>query len=275
MTYGEFIVPITGGADDAKILPRVAKFNEVFPTPITLFYAEPDPAEMMVWSADGMVAGIGANLIDTFKKSSQEVWGKIQSEMKAYPKFTLEREIGVLDTILPERAALCDLMVVSDFCACGKSSISAAFEEALMRNTIPALVLHDRKKFDFSNIAIAWDGSPQASRAVKAAMPFLKAAKYVTILQVLGGTTQPRSLIKDPKKLQAKLANHGINAEVLVQDIVGKSIGENLISLVQKLEVELLVAGAYGHSRAREFVFGGVTKSMLRCEDGPHLVISH
>lgn len=275
MTYGEIIVPITGGADDAKILPRIAKFYEVFPTKVTLFFAEPDPAELMVWSADGMVAGIGSNIIDTFKKSSEEICKKIEDEIKVYPNFSFEREIGVLDTILPERAAICDLMVVSDFCACGKSTISSAFEEALMRNTIPALVLHDREKFDFSNIAIAWDGSPQAARAVKAAMPFLKAAKYVTILQVLGGATQPQSLIKQPQKLQSKLANHGINAEILVQEVVGKSVGENLLGLVQKLGVELMVAGAYGHSRAREFVFGGVTKSMLRCEDGPHLVISH
>ncbi len=275
MTYGEFLVPISGSEDDAIILPRVAKFFETFKIPTTLFYAEPDPADLMVWSADGMVAGLGANLVETFKKSSDEVWQKIVKEAAAFPQFVLERVVGMLDVVLPERAALCDLMVVSDTCACGKSTISPAFEEAMMHYGIPALVLHNREKFDFSSIAIAWDGSPQAARAVKAAMPFLKAAKYVTILQVLGGQTQPRSMIKDPTKLKAKLHNHGINAEVLVQDLVGKSVGENIVSLTEKLETELLVAGAFGHSRAREFVFGGVTRCLLRCEDGPHLVISH
>jgi nucleotide-binding universal stress UspA family protein len=275
MTYGEFLVPISGANDDEKILQRVAKFHQSFATPITLFYAEPDPTDILVWSADGMVAGANASVIESFKRSSQEVWDKILVESAKFKDFNLERECGILDSVLPERAALCDLMVVSDFCACGKSSISSAFEEALMHNGIPALILHDRTDFDFSNIAIAWDGSPQAARAVKAAMPFLKAAKYVTILHVLGGATQSRSLIKDPQKLRAKLANHGIEAEVLVQDIIGKSVGDTILSLVNKLDVELLVAGAYGHSRAREFVFGGVTKSMLRCEDGPHLLISH
>lgn len=275
MTYGEFLVPISGGVDDAKILPRVAAFHKVFPNPVTLFYAEPDPSDMLVWSADGMVSGMNASLVETMKKSTQEVWEKIVQEAGKYSDFALEREIGIMDSILPERAALCDLMVVSDFCACGKSTISPAFEEALMHNGIPALVLHDREKFDFSNIAIAWDGSPQSARAVKAAMPFLKAAKYVTILHVLGGATQSKTLIKDPNKLKTKLANHGIEAEVLVQDVIGKSVGDTLLSLVNKLDVELMVAGAYGHSRAREFVFGGVTRCMLRCEDGPHLVISH
>ncbi|KQW21441.1 universal stress protein UspA [Afipia sp. Root123D2] len=113
----------------------------------------------------------------------------------------------------------------------------------------------------FDNVIVAWDFSRQSSRAVADALPILKQSKRVFILTVTN------EKIIDTKRsgveLAKHLSRHGVEVILDVVDAAGRDIGTVLRSHIQLRNGDLLVMGAYGHSRFREFVLGGATRSML------------
>lgn len=108
-------------------------------------------------------------------------------------------------------------------------------------------------------VMVAWNGSRESTRAVHDAMPFLKRAKSVTVFGV------------DPEKgrgtpgadIARHLARHDVKVEVTHTVADSISAGDALLSTVADRGIDLLVMGAYGHSRLREMVFGGVTETIL------------
>jgi nucleotide-binding universal stress UspA family protein len=111
------------------------------------------------------------------------------------------------------------------------------------------------------NIAVAWDFSPPATRAIADALPFLGRAKQVRVFTVIDD--KPIDKSQSGARLAKHLARHGI--EAVSEDIKsnGQSIGHVFKDYVAKHKIDLLVMGAYGHSRIREFILGGATKSIL------------
>ena len=111
------------------------------------------------------------------------------------------------------------------------------------------------------NIAVAWDFSPPATRAIADALPFLGRAKQVRVFTVIDD--KPIDKSQSGARLAKHLARHGI--EAVSEDIKsdGQSIGHVFRDYLAKHKVDLLVMGAYGHSRIREFILGGATKSIL------------
>lgn len=110
-------------------------------------------------------------------------------------------------------------------------------------------------------IVIAWDGGRASARAVADAMPVLKAAAQVNILTVLNEKKGVSTRSADA--LGAHLSRHGVTAAIEVADASGRAIGEVIERRVADLAADLLVMGAFGHSRAREFILGGATQSVL------------
>jgi len=125
-----------------------------------------------------------------------------------------------------------------------------------------------------SRVLVAWNASREAARAVNDAMPLLRDASAVTVLAV-----NPRYGINGHGDVPAAdialhLARHGVKAEAahtVANDIPD---GEALLSYAADIGADLIVAGAYGHSRARELVFGGVTRTLLAEMTAP-VFLSH
>jgi nucleotide-binding universal stress UspA family protein len=113
----------------------------------------------------------------------------------------------------------------------------------------------------FSRAILAWDGSRCAARAIADAMPLLPAAGEVRILSVLG--EKPGVEAGITRDLLRHLETHGIAARPAEVDADGRSIGQVLRGYVEHEEVDLLVMGGFGHSRAREMILGGATSSIL------------
>ena len=113
----------------------------------------------------------------------------------------------------------------------------------------------------FKQILIAWDGSRAASRAVADAMPLLKAAKEVRILTIIGD--KPATVGDHATGLRRHLAAHGIEAQAEEYTAAGRSAGQILEQVATERGFDLLVMGAFGHSRAREFLLGGATQYIL------------
>ena len=129
----------------------------------------------------------------------------------------------------------------------------------------------DVKKFNACGPAlVAWNGSIESGNALRAAVPLLKMASDVHILTV------EEDKDHDLPQLAASeyLAYHGIKSEIHSPPSGKVRVDEALLSEARNVHAEYLVMGAYGHSRAREFLFGGVTRSLLKQSPLP-IVASH
>jgi nucleotide-binding universal stress UspA family protein len=121
-------------------------------------------------------------------------------------------------------------------------------------------------------VLVGWDASREATRAVNDAMPLLAAASSVTVLSI------------DPKQnpeghgdipgadIALHLARHGVAAEVQSTVSAGIGIGNTVLSRESDLGADLLVMGAYGHSRTRELLLGGATRTVLNSMTLPVLM---
>ena len=128
----------------------------------------------------------------------------------------------------------------------------------------PTLVLPESppfRPFELNTVVVAWDFSRPAARAVADAVPILEKAKIVRIVTVTNEKVIDTK--HSSEELAKNLSRHGIDIIVDQVDAAGRSIGESLTREVASYNADLLVMGAYGHSRFREFVLGGATKSML------------
>ena len=105
-------------------------------------------------------------------------------------------------------------------------------------------------------IVIGWKDSREARRAVWDSLPFLKAAEDV----ILVSTESQRDSLIDVKNY---LASHGIRASLLKRPNPTGPVGDELVTVAKLEGADLVVTGAYGHSRTREWAFGGVTQQLL------------
>ncbi len=128
----------------------------------------------------------------------------------------------------------------------------------------PTLVLPETPRsrpFELETVAVAWDFSRAAARAVSDALPLLERARKVRVVTV----TNEKSLDTkhSAEELAKNLARHGIDVMLDKVDANGRPIGEVLETYTVSHQVDVLVMGAYGHAKWREFILGGATKSLL------------
>lgn len=121
-------------------------------------------------------------------------------------------------------------------------------------------------------IMVAWDAGRESTRAVNDALPFLERASAVYVLVVGSGADghgeQPGA------DLALHLARHGCKAEAQYTVSGEVSVGDTILSRISDNGVDLLVMGAYGHARLREFILGGVTEHMMKHMTVP-VLMSH
>jgi nucleotide-binding universal stress UspA family protein len=137
-------------------------------------------------------------------------------------------------------------------------------EQVIFGSGRPTLVLPESPRprpFELGTIAVAWDFGRAAARAVSDALPLLEKAKKVRIVTV---TNEKRLDSKhSAEELAKSLSRHGIDVVLDKVDAEGRGIGEVLEAYTASHRIDVLVMGAYGHLRWREFVLGGATKSLL------------
>jgi len=181
-------------------------------------------------------------------------------------------ETGSPGDIIPEEARLADLVVMAqDETA---KDLGAPGIEAVLFGSGRALLLAPKSEPTSvgSAIAVAWDGGRAASRAVAAAMPLLSHAGRVVILS---GDRPDLSRASDPDRLAESLACHGIPAVSHNVTAGGQPMGKALVRSAVELGCDLLVMGAYGHSRFREMVLGGVTRGVLDAPADLPILMAH
>ena len=128
----------------------------------------------------------------------------------------------------------------------------------------PVLVVPDDYPTDAvgGTVVVGWNASMEASRAIAGALPLLKTAKSVLVALINADEMTERHGEQPGADLATYLARHGVNVEV-VRERSDAGAAPALIGLARDAGADLLVAGAYGHSRYREWIAGGVTRALL------------
>jgi nucleotide-binding universal stress UspA family protein len=144
-------------------------------------------------------------------------------------------------------------------------------ESALFQSGRPALVVPYIQKggIKLDRVRVCWDGSHSAARAVGDAMPLLKRAKTVEVTMVSERGKDDEIPGAD---IAQHLARHGVAVEVKPIVAPDAKTADVLLSHAADTSADLLVLGGYGHSRLREFVLGGVTRSILDAMTLPALM---
>jgi len=114
---------------------------------------------------------------------------------------------------------------------------------------------------NFDRVIVAWDHSAPAARAVGDALSMLRRARDVQVVTATDGNTPAEQ--QSGAAVIRHLAEHGINASFGMVRIDGSSVGKILEAEVKVRGIDLLIMGAYGHSRLSEWVWGGATKTII------------
>lgn len=141
-------------------------------------------------------------------------------------------------------------------------------EAILTASGRPLIVVpQGREAFAGDRIIVAWDGSAKAARAVNDALPFLRAATQVEVISVTGEKDLAHTL--PGAEIAPHLTRHGVTVNVLALPAMEGDVAETLRNHAHMTRADMIVMGAYVHSRLREMMLGGTTQSLLKNTPAP------
>jgi nucleotide-binding universal stress UspA family protein len=163
---------------------------------------------------------------------------------------------------LGELAREYDLAILPQSGPDGDVAETLAIEAALFSSGRPVLVVPyiQSTGLKLDRVMICWDGSQHVARAAADAMPLLRRAGHVDIITI---EDRDRRNELAGAKIAEHLARHGLKVELKPIVGVDSNVSDVMLSHAANTSADLLVMGAYGHSRLREFVLGGATRGIL------------
>ena len=183
--------------------------------------------------------------------------------------------IDGLSHTMAAHARYCDLAVMEEPYGSERDEVSIrVLEGALFDGAAPVIVCpgHLPERVG-SRIVVAWDRSLEALHAVRGALPFLKAAESVELTMI--DPSVGESGEDDPgADMALLLSRHGVSVEVAQVPSTGLSTSDALRKRIMDIGADMLVMGAYSHSRLREALIGGATRDMLEAPPVP-LLMAH
>ncbi len=276
MTFAKIVVPVAGIARDAVALAAALRAAGPFNAHVQAVFAHPNPQaavpnvgvpfslEVVGAVIDGQEQVTKAGVAAARAALAAAAVGA-QAEIVAAPRKAASvtcslREIqGRLPAVAAVASQLSDLVVFGPLHNPEFADLTEAFLDILTKAGRPVLIAPEKPLPNFArDIAVGWDGSLGASRALIAALPLLGVAKTVTLLCVHDGA---EAVSVDDAMQYLEL--HGLGCAERRHKPQGRPVGEALAQAAQDCGADLLVLGGYGHSHLRETIFGGVTSDIL------------
>lgn len=186
----------------------------------------------------------------------------------------ISSQMVALNGLVAHRTRFSDLVVLPRPYGEGRGHDCEAITEAAMfEGDVPVLIQPDDTRFpdQIDTVMIAWNESTEALRAVRAALPFLQQAENVNIAIVDPPQHGPER--SDPGgALSQMLSRHGVRPEVSVLSKTLPRVCDILLRHARDIDANMIVMGAYSHSRFRESILGGATRNMLELAEVPVLM---
>jgi len=271
-SWSRVMAPVAGGDPDTRVLAAAATIAAAFDAELAAVYAPADVADLMPWMGEGFMGGVQVTAVQSLKDAAAagERTARAALDANPYPKKSFTTLASPVWSGLSMEGRLSDVVIFDDATAKGRGPLAEAFQQIVADEQRPTIVARPGLAAD-GCVAVAWDGGKEASRAARTALPLLLKAAKVVILAA------PASAARyfDPARLQAFLEVRGVKAEVRTLS-EGGDVASVLLKAAAAEQANLLVAGAFGHPRLQEFIFGGTTRSMLNAAAGaPSLFLSH
>jgi nucleotide-binding universal stress UspA family protein len=220
--------------------------------------------------------GIASSLREIDDKQRDRVLAEFGQSQLARSVHATWSEIAdaPLTALSAQQALYADLLVLgqNNPAFTSSASVPSDFAETVMAASgKPALILpYVQGPFNLGEtVVIAWKPSREVARAVSAALPLLKQARSV---HVLSWSRQDETVSGNRLDLNSYLRLHGVQATWHQEGAEPEALGELLLSRVFDLNADLLVMGCYGHSRAREWIVGGTSRTVLQSMTLPVLM---
>ena len=274
MSPKSILVLVDGGPRSDSTLETGLAVAALFGARVQALHVQADPATLVPIVGEGMSGAMVEQVMDAMAKAVDQ---RAQKARVSYEKLagggavtvTWRQEVGPEPVVLAAAGRLADLTVLGRPDKTMDGQAAASLDAALFDTGRPVLVAPPAPSASFAKrVALAWNGSAEASRVVAAALPFLAKAESVTVLSAPG--TDKRA---PAEALVAYLGLHGVKAEAVAFELHHhQSVGHGLLEQAQKVNADLLAMGAYGHSRLREMILGGATRDVLAQASVPVLM---
>ena len=286
MSLRTILAALSGGAATAGALDLACQLARRFDAHLDGLHVVPDPRS--VFAATGDIAAPGsAALVESIMEAAREKAAQTRAVFDEIverhgiarasvpqlairlPSASWREEIGDAAKVVAGHARFFDIAVLGRSDRVIHEPHSDTIEALLMGSGRPVLLAPAQPPSGIGYVvAVAWNGSPQAVRALSAALPFLEKANAVSL--ITAGEDDPTG-----GRLAADyLAWHGINAELRqAEGGSGRQVGRILFAAAQDAGADLLVMGGYGHAPWREQLFGGATRAALATMKLPLLLM--
>jgi nucleotide-binding universal stress UspA family protein len=293
MAIRTILVPLSGGSSNEGAIETACRLALRFGAHVEGLHVRADPTDALPLLGQDISTPVAAELIELAQREGEDNAIKARAVFDAAIArhgFALSdkplgagpaaaggisaswrEEVGQSTAIVPQRARLNDLVVLGQSGRVTDKPHSDTLDETVVHGGRPVLLAPARALGPIGEIvAIAWNASPEAARAVSGALPFLVEARAVHILSV---GKEDESL--SDAELAAYLGWHGIAATAHhVQPVKGVKTGEALLAAARDQAADLLVMGGYGHAPWREMIFGGATAQVVGSSRLP-VLLSH
>jgi nucleotide-binding universal stress UspA family protein len=218
---------------------------------------------MQIVYGDGYVMG------DLIRADQEQLQRDLEEAKRSFDKAvqglpTSWRDTEVFAGYLAEEARCADLIIIGHDRGASLLDPARRVENSdlVMQAGRPVLIVpHDVSALPLDHVLVAWKDTRETRRAVRDALPFLARAKQVTLLEI-AAAADLNVATQRLADVQGWLQVHGIKAGILAAAATGDD-AIRLNAIAREHKADLLVAGAYGHSRLREWVLGGVTHDLL------------
>jgi nucleotide-binding universal stress UspA family protein len=170
---------------------------------------------------------------------------------------------------IARQARAADIIVVGEDArgAIADPFMQANSSDLLMQTGRPLLVAPDGiDLLDLRSVLIAWKDTPEARRAIVDALPILRQAKDVAVVEIIEEEPDRLAALSGIREIAVWLSRHGVVASERVPAEKGNAI-EQIGRIASEVGAGVVVAGAYGHSRLSEWAFGGMTRRLLNPSD--------
>jgi nucleotide-binding universal stress UspA family protein len=275
--YKTLLVPVDGRSKSSRSLEVARRIADTYEAHVVGLFVKPP-----YYMPSAVVAEGSADLVrklqeEAMAHEAQQAKARFDGALK--PAITPRVEWRVAQGPRAETVALharyADLVIINQ--TDRESEDATHFGEAvLLAVGRPVLLVPYSGDFDTfgENVLVCWDASREASRAVTDALPLLKSASKVTVLTVDGSPSAYGHGDSPGSDLALYLARHGIDTVASQTAAGGISVGNVILSRAADLSADLIVMGAYGHSRVRELLMGGATRTVLQSMTLP-VLMSH
>ncbi len=286
MTIRSILVPIDGAPGSQAALDAALELGRRFESCVELLHVETDPVTALAGLSEG-ISGAAVGLAVEGGLAAAEARreqvrrlaaarcgakGVELAEAGSGPAVgyaaAWRHVVGRANEEVARRGRLFDLIVLDRPDAEAAGIASGVFEVALFDTRRPVLVVPPAPaEAPGRKVAVAWNGSAEAAAAVGGALPFLMQAEEVTVVAIGddGDAAGPEGLVR-------YLACHGVRAAVRHVAPGSAAAGVQILEAAEALGADLLIMGAYGHSRLRELVLGGATRDILGSATRPVLM---